>query len=72
MFGPDEYVDLTHIDHQELFDGVDHIWEVLPKIPAYLRFRLNPGNHGEMIGYPFIGENVFIGKGTIIEHGHYG
>src|SRR5262245_21021840 len=69
MFGPDKYVDLAHIHHRELFDGIQHVWEVLPKISEYLRFRLKPGNYGEMIGSPIIGDDVFIGKGTIVEHG---
>lgn len=69
MFGTEEYVDLGHMEHRQLFDNIEHIWEVLPKISEYIRCCLSPGNHGETVGAPFIGHDVFIGKGTIIEHG---
>lgn len=69
MFKPEQFLDLTHTQHAGLFDGVENVWEVLPRIAPYLKSRLTPGMHGRLIGQPYIGENVFIGAGTVIEHG---
>lgn len=64
-----DYLDLHHTEHRILFDQIAYPWEVLPKIKEYLEERLKPAMLGTIVGKPFIGENVFIGKGTIIEEG---
>lgn len=69
MFPNDEFFDLTHCDHKTLFENVEHVWEVLPKIAPYLKFRLKPGIHARLIGKPFISGAVFVGRGTVIEQG---
>ncbi|HLB33832.1 MAG: UDP-N-acetylglucosamine diphosphorylase [Verrucomicrobia bacterium RIFCSPHIGHO2_12_FULL_41_10] len=69
MFKPDLYLDFYHTEHRILFENITHVWEVLPKIAEYLQLRLKPANHGTFLGKPFIGDHVYIGKGTIIEEG---
>lgn len=69
MFPTDEFFDLTHCDHRALFENVEHVWEVLPKIAHYLKFRLKPGIHARLIGKPFVSGAVFVGKGSVIEQG---
>ena len=69
MFEPETYLDLSRTEHRAIFDGVESVWQVLPKIASYLEANLSPANHGTLVGAPFIGANVFVGKGTIIEHG---
>ncbi|MFY8267779.1 MAG: UDP-N-acetylglucosamine diphosphorylase [Terrimicrobiaceae bacterium] len=69
MFSIDEFFDLSHCEHRALFENVENVWDVLPKIAAYLQFRLKPGIHGRLIGKPFISGAVFIGKNTVIEQG---
>lgn len=69
MFSPDTLLDLSHTEHQVIFDNVTHAWEALAKISTYLQFRLKPGIYGKLIGKPFISGAVFIGRGTVIEHG---
>ncbi|MDX2081128.1 MAG: hypothetical protein SFU53_10115 [Terrimicrobiaceae bacterium] len=69
MFAPDKFFDLDQTEHRVIFDHVEHVWEVLPKIAAYLQFRLKPGIHGRLIGKPFVSTAVFVGAGTVIEHG---
>jgi NDP-sugar pyrophosphorylase family protein len=69
MFAPDTLLDLRHTEHQVIFDNVTNAWEALAKISTYLQFRLKPGIHGKLIGKPFISGAVFIGRGTVIEHG---
>ena len=62
-------LDLTAFEHAALFDGCEFPWQALPRIKDYVRAHLRPGNHGKVIGAPFIGPDVFIGEGTVIEHG---
>lgn len=69
MFEPGQYLDLDHTEHRVIFDNVEHVWQALPKIAAYLKFRLKPGIHGRLVGKPFVSTAVFVGKGTIIEQG---
>lgn len=69
MFAPEQFLDLSCTEHRIIFDNVEDVWQALPKIGAYLQFRLKPGVNGKVIGRPFIGNAVFIGTGTIIEQG---
>ncbi|MFI0348001.1 MAG: UDP-N-acetylglucosamine diphosphorylase [Chthoniobacterales bacterium] len=69
MFHASDYLDLHHTEHRILFENIAHVWEALSKIAGYLQGRLEPANHGKIIGKAFIGKNVFIGRGTIIEEG---
>ncbi len=69
MFKPEEYLDLTRTEHRVIFDNIEHVWQALPAISTYLKFRLKPGINGRLIGKPFISNAVFIGRGTVIEHG---
>jgi NDP-sugar pyrophosphorylase family protein len=69
MFAPDQFLDLSQTEHGLLFEDVEHVWQALPKIAAYLQFRMKPAILGKLIGKPFISNAVYIGKGTIVEHG---
>jgi NDP-sugar pyrophosphorylase family protein len=69
MFSPTSLLDLDHTEHRVIFDNITHAWEALAKISTYLQFRLKPGIYGKLIGKPFISGAVFIGRGTVIEHG---
>ena len=69
MFAPEEFLDLSCTEHRVIFDNLDAVWQALPKIEAYLKFRLQPGIHGKLLGRPFVGSAVFIGKGTVVEQG---
>ena len=68
-FPPSDYLDLRHTEHRMLFDSAVNVWEALKQIPSYLQFRLKPQILGTLVGKPFVSNAVFIGAGTIIEHG---
>lgn len=68
-FSPENYFDISQTEHQVIFENVENVWEVLPKIKAYLQFRLKPAILGQVIGKPFISGAAYIGEGTIVEHG---
>lgn len=69
MFPIEEFFDLSHCEHRTLFENVENVWDVLPKIATYLQFRLKPGLHGKLIGKPFVSAAVYVGKNTVIEQG---
>lgn len=69
MFAPENFFDLNKTEHRVIFDNIEHVWQALPKIAAYLQFRLKPGIFGKLVGKPFVSTAVFVGKGTVIEHG---
>lgn len=66
-----DFFDLQGQNHEALFAGVNQAWEVLPKIGSYLQKHLKYGSKAKLIGAPVIGENVFLGEGTIVEPGVY-
>ena len=71
VFAPADYLDFTQTDHAAIFRDVAQAWEILPKLAAYLQEQLTPVNFGTIIGEPVIGEQVFIGRDTVIEPGAY-
>ena len=64
-----DLLDLTAFEHAALFDGCEFPWQALPRIKDYVRAHLQPANHARIIGTPFVGPDVCIGEGTVIEHG---
>lgn len=69
MFKPADLFDLGQTEHAALFDGCAYAWEALPRIAAYLKTHLQPGLHHRADGEAYIGKEVFIGEGTVVEHG---
>lgn len=65
----EEFFDLAGCEHRALFENVENVWDVLPKIAKYLQFRLKPGLHGRLVGRPFVSGAVFVGKHSVIEQG---
>jgi UDP-N-acetylglucosamine diphosphorylase / glucose-1-phosphate thymidylyltransferase / UDP-N-acetylgalactosamine diphosphorylase / glucosamine-1-phosphate N-acetyltransferase / galactosamine-1-phosphate N-acetyltransferase len=70
---PKDYFDLSKTKHAALFEGVNFVWEVIPKIGEYLK-TLPLGiieieiPEGVTLVNP---ELISIGKGTVIEPGAY-
>ena len=66
-----DFFDLKGQNHEALFSGVKQAWEVLPRIGSYLQKNLKKGSQAKLIGQPVIGDDVFLGEGTIVEPGVY-
>ncbi len=71
MFAPNEYLDLEQTAHQKLFENQKNVWDALKQIASYLQFRLKPGVLGDLLGKPYISNQVFVGAGTIVEQGAF-
>jgi NDP-sugar pyrophosphorylase family protein len=69
MFRAENFVDLKQFSFPELFDGCEHVWVALKKLPDFIKQRLKPARLCTTIGVPYIADDVFVGKGTVIEHG---
>ncbi|MDX2225695.1 MAG: UDP-N-acetylglucosamine diphosphorylase [Verrucomicrobiae bacterium] len=69
MITADSLFDLSHFAHREIFDGVRYPWEPLGRIADYLKKNLRPGLCNRALGHPYIEDNVFIGKGSVVEEG---
>ncbi len=69
MFKPADLFDLSQTEHASIFDGCEFAWEALTKISAYLETHLKPALHNRCQGVAYIGEQVFIGEGTVVEDG---
>lgn len=69
MLKAEDLFDLSQTEHAALFDGCEFAWDALKKLKSYLEANLRPGQHQRMIGSAHIGDQVFIGEGTVIEDG---
>jgi NDP-sugar pyrophosphorylase family protein len=69
MFEPAEFLNLEQTAHAKLFENQKYVWDALKQISSYLQFRLKPGVLGELLGKPFISNQVYVGAGTIVEQG---
>src|SRR3954454_18984609 len=69
MFEPAEFLSLDQTAHAKLFENQKYVWDALKQIASYLQFRLKPAVLGELVGKPFISNQVFIGTGTVVEQG---
>jgi NDP-sugar pyrophosphorylase family protein len=70
-FAPTEFFDLGQTEHPTVFEHVEFVWEALPKIAPYLQFRLKPEILGTLVGRPFVSNQVFVGRGSVIEQGAF-
>ncbi len=71
MFAATELLDLQRTAHSALFVTNEPAWGALTRIAGYLRLNLQPAIHGDVHPRATVGENVFIGEGTIVEPGAY-
>jgi len=69
MFKPSDLFDLTQTEHAALFDGCEFAWEALQRLKDYIDANVKPGLHHTSEGKAYIGKNVFIGEGTVVEDG---
>jgi NDP-sugar pyrophosphorylase family protein len=69
MFKPTELFDLSQTAHAALFDGCVYAWEALPRLKDYLKAHLRPALHNKCEGTAWIGDQVAVGEGTVIEDG---
>ena len=72
QLAPADFFDLSHEPHADLFDGVAVVWEVLPRLRAYLAHLVGGKGHqifGTVATDAFLapGDDIFIGPGAVVE-----
>lgn len=68
-FSPTAYLDLTKCSHPSLFREGEPVWAPIGRLREYLDEMLKPAVHGGVMPGAFVGERVFIGKGTRVMPG---
>jgi len=69
MFTAADLFDLSQTEHADLLEGDGSAWEALTRIKDYLAANLQRANHATVSPKAVVGENVFLGKGTVVEPG---
>jgi NDP-sugar pyrophosphorylase family protein len=69
MFKPADLFDLAQTEHAKIFDGCDNAWDALKVLQKYVSANLRRELHNRCEGKVFIGNDVFIGEGTVVEDG---
>ena len=65
-----EFFDLDRTDYSGYFRNLDYPWDILDRIPDIIEDNLNPDNRfGDVSADAYVGENVEIGDGTVVEPG---
>jgi len=69
MLRIEDLFDLSQTEHRALFEGVKYPWEALSRIADYISQHLRRELHNTCDGVAWIGQDVYIGPGTIVEDG---
>lgn len=63
------YIDLSDFKHKNLFDDCGHVFDFVKFLPDYIKKNLQSKVLGTVMPGAFVGDNVFIGKGSVVQHG---
>jgi NDP-sugar pyrophosphorylase family protein len=69
LYTPQDLFDLNETEHRTLFEGVEFPWDVLKRIAEYVRTNVRAVQQHRSVGQSFVGNDVQIGDGTVVEHG---
>lgn len=69
MLSAADFFDLSGFEHQALFEGTEYVWDALKSLEAYMADVLKPGIHGTVTEGAWVDDDVFIGRGTVVEPG---
>ena len=72
MLKPEDFFDLKDFAHREIFSDLDYVWDALKRLPTYIQATIMPEIQGTVMdGAYLIGDQIQIGKGSVIEPGAY-
>ncbi len=70
-FRPSDLLDLSECPAVEVFDGCEFVWQAMPRFEGFIKAKLKRKFRGKKVGRPFIGKDVFVGEGTVVEDGAF-
>ena len=69
MFAASDLFDLKQTEYADLFEGDESAWKMLPRLKGFLKAAIKPANNASVSPQAIIGERVYLGEGTVVEHG---
>lgn len=69
LYAVADLFDLSQTEHAALFENCAFPWDPLKRLQEYLARHVRREQHHTAVGSVFIGPDVQIGEGTVIEHG---
>lgn len=68
-FAPEQFLDLSHTEHGELFEPGEPVWTALGRIKHYLAEHITGPQHAaaDVSAQAAIGPYVHLGPGTVVE-----
>lgn len=69
MFKPTDIFDLAQTNHARIFDDCEFAWDALKRLKEFITANVRPELRNRCEGNAFIGKDVFIGEGTVVEDG---
>lgn len=63
------YCDCSEFQHKELFEGCEFVYDFLKKLSGYMEKKLKPEILGRVMPGATVSENVYLGRGSVIQPG---
>jgi len=67
LTSPRDFFELNGFAHADIFDGVEHVWQALDRLPDYLDAHGDWHVLGDVAPGAVLRGNVFIGRGSVVE-----
>ena len=63
------YFDLSGFKHKDLFIGSEYVFSFLLQLETYIKNNLKPAILGTVMPGAFVGDNVYLGQGSVVQSG---
>lgn len=63
------YFDLSSFKHKDLFNGSEYVFSFLLDLENYVKNNLKPAILGKVMPGAFVGDNVYLGQGSVVQPG---
>ncbi len=63
------YFDLSNFRHKDLFAGSEYVFSFLLQLESYIKTNLKPQILGKVMPGAFVGDNVYLGAGSVVQPG---
>ena len=63
------YFDLSEFEHRDLFSTSVYVFDFMKLLEQYIGDRLRPEIRGDVMDGAYVSKDVFLGKGSVVQHG---
>ncbi len=72
MLKPEDFFELHDFAHRDIFVDLEYVWDTLKRLSEYIESAIKPGIYGTVQEGAYLsGDNIQIGKGSVVESGAY-